>query len=221
MKLNINATVIDTPADTNNFVCTFLELAYNWGKMRVNCVSDEWDIKPLDKIDRERCAWYGSWVADFYLLDATEPSLTIALGDTQLETPDGADQLYGFEVYGIEGVNETLAVISVVNAALWALLSSSRDPHEAHVVNGNHLLWAEWILDTGLKVFVKDNNDVKIQVFIKDHVIERLYRYNSHSNLVLKQTLITTQHLSIYERSTKLIPAKDHLWIGSKEKPNY
>lgn len=210
MKLNVTSSIINSPSLENCFLCTHLAVETEHHSMIVNCTSEEWDVKPVNRLDRERCPWYGQWEACFYIHGEEQPKLRIELGDTLLENGN-----MGIEIFGAEGLSKDTAISVIINAVLWRLLQSPNYERTPAVVLSDYIEWATWLMRSGVQ-HGKKEGDFKVSRFFTGMGVERTYNYGAGSGLKVKQTLVTYTH-EHNRRETQLFFPTDHLYVASDE----
>lgn len=215
MKLNVTSSIIDSPTQENHLLCTNLVVDDGSITLRVNCVSEEWDIRPLDRLDRERCPFYGIWTATFHRAGVDTPIVELGLGDTKLETPPDEPTLFGTEVYGVEALTEDLAVYNIINVLLLRLLQSPNYRNTPAVVFKERLDMAEWIMRCGIKHGKKDG-DFKVHRIFDGMQVERTYAFGPKSGLWVKQTLVTYL-FARNRRQTQLFSPNEHLYLSVED----
>lgn len=211
MKLNVTSSIIPSPSLSTHFLCTHLAIESGDCSMIVNCTSEEWDVKPVDKIDRERCPLYGEWEACFYVKGSDEPRLRISLGDTKLE-----GGRMGADIFGMEGLSEAGAVTTIVNAVLWRLLQSPNYARTPSVILTDRYDWALWLIRLGLQQTVVKEGDFKISRFFDGIGVERTWNYGTGKGLTVKSTLVTHTQSSNC-RHTQMFFANEHLYVKTHD----
>lgn len=215
MKLNVTSTIIDSPSDEKHFLCTHLVVESDSGSMIVNCTSTEWGRRPVDRLDKERCPWYGQWDATFYHGGSDTPVLAVGLGDAEMETLKDQAPEYGIELFGIEALSKDTAILHVVNAVLWRLLQSPNHEQTPNVILKDRLAWAEWLMRTGITHGRKEG-DFKVSRFFHGSSVERVYNYGAGSGLTVKSSLLTRTDDN-RSRQTRLYLAGEHLYVSTKD----
>lgn len=215
MKLNVTSSIIKSPSLENHHLCTHLVIEAGDRWMVVNCTTEEWDMKPVERFDRERCAWYGQWKADFYKAGCQQPELSLGLGDTELESASPETKEYGIEIFGMETLSEESAITQVVNTVLWRLLQSPNHPHTGAVVLKDRVEWAEWLMRSGIQ-HGKKEGDFKVSRFFKGSAVERVYNFGAGKGLSVKSSLVTYE-LGHNRRETRMFYTGDHLYLTADD----
>lgn len=216
MKLEINATTIASPANADNFICTEAEIITDTGfNLTIKLVDGKLDHQPVDRIDAERCAYYGKWEATFWRNNAAEPFFRVNIGNTQLmaSTLNNGPE-FGLEVYVAEGTTVHDSVRSLLSITVEKLLMPLPYEGMGHVISNDCIELAHWMIENNLVTVTK--TEIRATRIVDNCKLERLWTIRVGSKPVVRQTLISynpQQHM----RQTMLIEAKDHVYVNSEE----
>lgn len=217
MKLEIDATTIMSPANADHFVCTAAEIITDTGfNLSIKLLDGKLDHQPVDRIDAERCAYYGMWEATFWRNNVEDPFFRVIIGNTQLMTTMlGSNRPeFGLELYVVEGVSAHDSLRALLSITAEKLLMPLPYEGMGHVVSNDCIELAHWMIENNLVTVTK--TEIRATRIVDNCKLERLWSIRKGEKPAVRQTLIShnpQQHM----RQTMLIEAKDHVYVNSEE----
>ena len=210
MSLNLTTSLIKSPVNEKNFICTQYKAEFDdASKMVVELVSEEYDEKPvIYGQDCDENTLHGEWVASFYPLGEDTPFLSIGIGSSVLGAAFGTAERprLGINILGMEGNTEANAEHAVVQQVFRQLLTPPGAPNLAHIVTDDRVKMAEWMLSKGL---YRANGEVKTHCRAHCCDYNRIWKVLDNT-ITVKQTLMNME-LGASLRQSRLFKADEHL----------